>query len=67
MNDRQWQCSQCHTLVDKESTRKCPHCGNIIFYPLADAVYDNATGNISTEGFDIEKAIASLKNNGNEN
>jgi phage FluMu protein Com len=34
----EWQCSDCGTLIGGPETRKCPNCGGINFYPLADEV-----------------------------
>lgn len=40
-----WQCGKCATLIDGPETRKCPNCGGINFYPLADEVPGDDTDN----------------------
>lgn len=36
-----WQCGDCGTVIESPETRKCPNCGGINFYPLADGVPDD--------------------------
>lgn len=51
MTDEDWQCSDCGMLIDGPETRKCPICGGINFYPLADEVPGDDRGTIQ---FDID-------------
>lgn len=46
-----WQCGDCGTLIDGPETRKCPNCGGINFYPLADEIPGDAGGDLT---FDID-------------
>lgn len=51
-----WQCGDCDTLIDGPETRKCPNCGGINFYPLADEVPGEERGRLSFD-VDVERAL----------
>ncbi|MFB6152973.1 MAG: hypothetical protein ABEJ27_01850 [Halodesulfurarchaeum sp.] len=56
-----WQCGNCDTLVDPADTRKCPTCGYIFFYPVADDVAESeGEGRLVVEEFDIDGELAKL-------
>ncbi len=61
MDDGQdWACSDCGTLIDGPETRKCPNCGGINFYPLADEVPGDTQGTERTI-VDTEKVVELLE------
>lgn len=51
-----WQCGDCGTLIDGPETRKCPNCGGINFYPLADEIPGGEPGQLSFD-IDVETAL----------
>lgn len=55
----EWQCGDCHTLIEGPETRKCPNCGGINFYPLADEVPGDGDGTVTTEG-EVESVLDRL-------
>ena len=56
--DSEWQCANCSTLVERTKTDRCPTCGHVFFYPVADAVIDSdGTGEISVEDFDLQELL----------
>lgn len=57
----EWQCSECHTPVDRETTRKCPSCGNVVFYPVADDVVGDERGELRLTDLDLETAMERLE------
>ena len=59
MSDEDWQCGDCGTLIDGPETRRCPNCGGINFYPLADEVPGGAEGAISVD-IDVERVLEQL-------
>lgn len=54
-----WPCGDCGTLIDGLETRKCPNCGGINFYPLADEIPGMEEGDHAVEG-DVDRAIDRL-------
>lgn len=60
--DLDWQCSNCGTLIDGRGTRRCPNCGGINFYPLADEVPSDETGS-ETIQLDLKTALERLDRN----
>ena len=58
---KDWQCSDCGTLIDGPETRKCPNCGGINFYPLADEVPGDAhdSGTIESD-ITLDEALEHL-------
>lgn len=54
-----WQCGDCQTLIEGPETRKCPNCGGINFFPLADEVPSDEEGTVIIEG-DIARALERL-------
>lgn len=54
-----WQCSECGTLIEGPDTRRCPNCGGINFYPLADEVPGNDTGCVEVE-IDVDRVLDQL-------
>lgn len=54
-----WQCSDCSTLIDGPETRKCPNCGGINFYRLADEVPGDEHGR-GTVDIDVDEALEQL-------
>ncbi|WP_227378504.1 hypothetical protein [Haladaptatus halobius] len=54
-----WQCSDCGTLINGPETRKCPICGGINFYPLADEVPGGQDGTVTIE-IDLDEALDHL-------
>lgn len=54
-----WQCSDCGTLINGPETRKCPNCGGINFYPLADEVPGGQDGTVTIE-IDLDEALDHL-------
>lgn len=59
MTDADWQCGDCGTLIDGPETRKCPTCGGINFYPLADEVPGEECGTVHVE-IDVDEALDRL-------
>lgn len=57
-----WQCSDCETVIDGPETRKCPNCGGINFYPLANEVPGDESGSIEIE-IDVDQALDRLSSN----
>lgn len=57
--DADWQCGDCGTLIDGPETRKCPNCGGINFYPIADDIPGEDRGRLTVEG-DVERALDRL-------
>lgn len=57
--DADWQCGDCGTLIDGPETRKCPNCGGINFYPIADDIPGEDRGQLTVEG-DVERALDRL-------
>lgn len=55
-----WQCSDCGTLIDDPETRKCPICGGINFYPLADEIPGGQPGSLTFTGT-VEEAFEWLE------
>lgn len=58
-----WQCGNCYTLTRGPETRRCPNCGGINFFPLADEVPGGEQGTITSEG-DIARALDRLDADG---
>lgn len=54
-----WQCSDCGTLINGPETRKCPNCGGINFYPLADEVPGDEHGTVTVD-IDVDEALDNL-------
>lgn len=56
-----WQCGDCGTLIEGPETRKCPNCGGINFYPLADEVPgDGHDGGTIESDIAIDEALEHL-------
>ena len=39
-----WQCADCHTLVERAGTKRCPTCGHVFFYPVPEHVSGSEDG-----------------------
>lgn len=59
MDGEDWQCGDCGTLIDGPETRKCPNCGGINFYPLADEVPGDDRGTVHVD-LDVQRALDRL-------
>ena len=56
--DAEWQCANCHTLVEREDTDRCPTCGHVFFYPVAETVSESeGAGEVTVEDFDLEDVL----------
>lgn len=51
-----WQCGDCGTPIDGPETRRCPNCGGINFYPLADEIPGEERGQLEFE-VDLDEAF----------